>query len=284
MKKNILSIIYLFIFCFINIAFTQDWAVETYEKEYEISDKKPLEVSIDIDAGEVNITKGNKSRIATVFMKYTKDNFRGDVHYDQENNYLRIILDHEGLFKNAGDDQVAELELKLPDNVEIIFDSKVKAGEIVMNMGGLRLKEFLVNNWAGEIDVSFEEPNKGIMDFLGIKSRVGELTCSQIGNARFERADINGGIGELDIDFSGDLVNNCMAKVDLDIGESYIRLPKDIGVKLRIAGWSFLSEKDIDSYLYKRGNSYYSEDYTDSKEKFYLRISSGLGELKIECY
>jgi len=284
MKKNKSIIVYVFLLSLMTSAFGQDLGVTTFEKEYEISDKKPLEVLIDIDAGEINIIKGNKSRTAAVFMQYTKDNFRGMSRYDKERNSLEIILDHKGLFKNYDNDNIAELELKLPADIEIIFDSKVKAGEIYMSMGGLILKEFMVNNWAGEIDISFDEPNKGLMDFLGIKSRVGELQCSKLGNARFERADINGGIGELDIDFTGDLINNCMAKVDLDIGESYIRLPKNIGIKLRIGGWSFLSEKNIDSYFYKRGNSYYSEDYSNSKEKFYIRVSPGLGELTIECY
>ncbi len=284
MKKNKSIFVYVFLFSLITSAFSQDWEVTIFEKEYEISDKKPLEVMIDIDAGEVNIIKGEKGKTAAVFMKYTEDKFRGMSRYDKERNSLEIILDHKGLFKNFNNNNIAELELRLPADIDIFFDSRVKAGEIFMSMGGLYLKEFKVNNWAGEIDISFDEPNKGIMDFLGIKSRVGELVCNKTGNARFERADINAGIGELRVDFTGDLINNCMAKVDLDIGESDIRLPKDIGIKLRIGGWSFLSAKNIDPYLYKRGNTYYSEDYTNSKEKFYIRISPGLGELKVECY
>ncbi|MFO7889684.1 MAG: hypothetical protein R6V04_05020 [bacterium] len=282
MKKSIILVIYLVIFCFINHAFTQDWRVTTIEEEYEISDNKPLKVIVDIDAGEVSITKSNQNKIASVFMEYTKDDFRGITRYDKESNQLKIILDNKGLFKSYNN-TIAELELKLPSDVVIFFDAKVKAGEIVMNMGGLRLKEFMINNWAGEIDINFDEPNRVIMDFLGIKSRVGELTCSKIGNARFERADINGGIGELKVDFTGDLVNNCMAKIDLNIGESSLRLPRDIGIKLKIGGWSFLSEKNIDSHLYKRGSIFYSEGYTTSKEKFYLRVSSGLGVLNIVC-
>ncbi len=284
MKKISIFVIFLVQFCFISHASAQDWEVRTIEKEYEISDKKPFEVIIDIDAGEVNITKSNKNKRAVVFMEYTKDDFRGIIRYDKESNRLRIILDHKGLFTKYDNNDVAELELKLPADVEIFFDTRVKAGEVFMDIGGLRLKEFMINNWAGEIDISFNEPNLEIMDFLGIKTRVGELTCSKLGNARFKKADINGGIGEMKVDFTGDLVNNCMAKVDLDIGESNIQLPRDIGIKLKFGGWSFLSEKNIDSYLYKRGDTYYSEDYTTSKEKFYLRVSPGLGELTIECF
>lgn len=282
MKRNIILLICLIMFGFLNFSFSQSWEVKTIKEKYEISDAKPLEVIVDIDAGEINISKSSQSSIASVFMEYTKDDFRGMSRYDKENNRLKIILDNKGLFKNY-DNTVAELDLQLPSHVTIFFDSKIKAGEIFMDMGGLRLKEFLVNNWAGEIDVNFSEPNKEKMDFFGIKTRAGELTCSKIGNARFEKADINAGVGELRIDFTGDLVNNCMAKVDLDIGESYLELPRDIGIKLKIGGWSFLSEKNIDSHLFKKGSTYYSEGYTTSKEKIYLRVSTGLGEFTVEC-
>ena len=282
MKKCIIFFLNFFLLCLVDQVLSQDWGVAKIDKEYEISDTKPLEVIVDVDAGEVNITRNNKGKTAAVYMEYTKDDFRGIAQYDEESNRLRIILDSKGLFRHY-DNTVAELKLQLPYAVVIFFDAKVKAGEIFMSMGGLRLKEFMVNNWAGEIDIDFDEPNGEIMDFFGIKTRAGELTCSKMGNARFEKADINGGVGEMEVDFTGDLVDNCMAKVDLDIGELYTRLPRDRGIKIKIGGWSFLSEKNIDSYLYKRGSIYYSEGYTTSKEKFYLRISPGLGEFTLDC-
>ncbi len=152
-----------------------------------------------------------------------------------------------------------------------------------MEMGGLRLREFYLNNWAGEVEVRFDEPNPILMDFLDIDAKVGEIRLVKLGNARFKKANINGGIGEIDIDFGGDLLSESRAKVDLDIGEAVVSLPRDIGIKMRIGGGlSFLSSKDIDQSFYRRGNYYYSDDYQEKKNRFFLYITPGLGQFTIE--
>jgi hypothetical protein len=167
--------------------------------------------------------------------------------------------------------------------VDILFDSKIKAGEVTMDMGGLRLKEFSLINWAGEVEVRFSEPNRVPMDYFDVNAKVGQLDIVRLGNARFRSADINGGIGEMDVDFTGELEPDCRAKVDLDIGEASIILPREYGVRMSIGGGlSFLSHKDIDHEFVKRGRVYYNDNYELEDEKFSIRITPGLGELNIE--
>jgi hypothetical protein len=121
------------------------------------------------------------------------------------------------------------------------------------------------------------------MDMLHIDAKVGEARCLQLGNARFSHAEINGGIGELEVDFSGEILPDCKAKVDLDIGEATVILPRHAGVKMQIGGiLSILSHKNIDNAFYKRGKSYYSEGYEDKLTTWNLRVSPGLGELNVE--
>lgn len=288
MQKKILCLV-LFVLQIVlfDFLYAQNSPVKTVKEEYKvINNNIPLEVIIKIDAGELTVSKSKDSKTISLYMHYSRDNFRGRITFDEDNNRFRVELDHKGLFKSIGkgDKEIAELDLKLPDGIDILLDVKVKAGEIDMEMGGLRLKEFIVDNWAGEIEVNFNEPNPVKMDFMGIKTRAGELSCNKLGNSRFEKADINAGVGEIDIDFTGKLQNNSMAKVDLDIGESSILLPSDIGIKMIFSSWNFLTQKNIDSYFYRRGGSYYSEDYKNSSRKFYIKISTGIGELNVDSY
>ena len=261
---------------------------EKVEQTFQVTSDKPLEVMLDVDAGEVLVTRSMEARIGIVSMQYTQDRFRERIDFNETKNRLIVRLDkrdwHKRVKKNRhGEDKNrARVEVKLPYDVTILFDSRVKAGEVTMEMGGLRLKEFSLTNWAGDVEVRFDEPNSIVMDFLDIHVKIGEARFVKLGNARFEEADINGGIGEMDVDFTGNLLGGSNAKVDLDIGEASVLLPRNIGIRMHIAGgWSFLSEKNVDDYFYRRGGSYYSENYDEFQKKFSICITPGLGELNV---
>jgi len=263
---------------------------ESVTEEFRAGTGRPLEVILDVDAGEIWVEKSFDRRTGSITMKFTRGEFREKIDFDESKNRLRVMLDKKkwhNLKKSDRDreNNWAEVIVKLPDGVDILFDSRIKAGEVTMAMGGLRLREFCLNNWAGEVEVRFDEPNPITMDFLDINVKVGEARFVNLGNARFEKADINGGIGEIEVDFSGDILKESMAKVDLDIGEATIILPTDMGIKLSIGGgFSWLSQKNIDRSFHKRGGSYYSDDYEDMDERFYVRVTPGLGELTIDRY
>jgi hypothetical protein len=259
--------------------------LETVEETYPIPQNMSLEIFIDVDAGEVTVDRGSEESSVSVLMTYTRNEFRGMVAYrEKDHAQLRVSLEKKSWHRSMSRDRDiwADLRIELPYEVDIFLNSKVKAGEIIMDLGDIHLKEFTLNNWAGEVEVEFLDPNRTTLDFLDIKNKVGEARLLKLGNARFQEADINSGIGELEIDFSGALLSGSRAVVDLDIGESYICLPWDVGSQVIIDGLSFLSEKNFDSSFYKRGRAYYTDDYDDAGKRFYLRVSPGLGELSID--
>jgi hypothetical protein len=266
----------------------QRGSYEKAEESFQASPDEPLEVNLEIDAGEVVVERGPDAHTGHVIIRYTEGEFRERIDFNENKNKLRVELDKRSWYRgkrsrNRRDDDWAEVYLELPSGVDILFDSKIKAGEIEMDMGGLRLREFYLNNLAGELEIRFDEPNPIEMDVMEIDAKVGELRLVGLGNARFKKADINSGIGEIDIDFTGEMVPDAMARVDLDIGEATILLPRDRGVRMQIGGGlSFLSSKNIDRTFYKRGRNYYSDDYEDNPTKFSIRITPGLGELNVE--
>lgn len=262
--------------------------LERMDESFRASENRPLEVYMEVDAGEVTVERGSDFLEGHVWMRFTEGQYRAKIDFDERLNRLKLVLSKKNWFSwrgsgRRGIDEEATIELRLPHGVDILFDSDIKAGEVTMEMGGLRLREFYLHNWAGEIEVRFGSPNPIKMDFLGIRSSVGELRLDVLGNARFSKADINAGIGEIDIDFSGDLLDGSSAKVDLDIGEGSIYLPDDVGVKMSIGGgWSFLSQKNLDRSFTRRGDTYYSDDYDEAARKFSVRITPGLGELNVD--
>jgi len=258
--------------------------IEKIRKTYTASSQECLEIVLDVDAGEIDIQRGRDSYDIELNLEYTEHEFRKKVEFNKSKNRLLIHLKKKSWKNNDFDDDhlVCRVSLQLPHGVDILFDSRLKAGEIDMSLGGIRFREFGMVNWAGEVNIRFDEPNPVKMDFLDINSKVGTLKLTGLGNARFIRADINGGIGELDVDFCGDLLPGAKAKIDLDIGEAVVYLPENFGVEMRIGGlFSFMSSKDIDRGFRKRGRLYYNESYKKDGDIFRVRITPGLGELSV---
>jgi len=264
----------------------QDTADEQFP--FQVKGAKPLEVLMNVDAGELIVEKGTEAASGVVNVKYFKDEYRAKVSFEEKENRLRIRLDKDDwtdIKHNENDDEGhwARVHVVLPHGVDVLFDARLKAGECVMNVGGLRFREFVLSTWAGKTEVRFDEPNAIPMDDLEINAKVGETRLLKLGNARFKEASVNGGIGEMNVDFSGELEKDCRAKVDLDIGEATVRLPKAVGIRLHIGGsMGFLSHKSIDESFTKRGRYYYTDDYEDNARKVYVLVTPGLGELNIE--
>ncbi len=257
---------------------------EEVNETFMAETNRPFEVIVDVDAGEILIEKGDEERSAVVSAEYTSGEFRDKIRFNSQRNRLEVRVEKKKWYSHKKDDENLECRVTvlLPTGVDILFDGNINAGEADLYMGGLRIKEFSLSNWAGEIEVRFDEPNPVQMDFMDIDARVGEARLIQLGNARFEKADINGGIGRIDVDFSGDLIDNSAAHVDLDIGEANISLPGDIGVQFYIGGgFSFMSQKTIGGDYYKRGRYYYSDGYDEAEKHFHMRVTPGLGELDI---
>ena len=260
---------------------------ETSEEMFQVSPDRTLEVILDVDAGEIVLEKGSEPYTGMVVMKYTDREFRERIDMNERRNRVEITLEKKNWFRinnrsRDGDKDWSEVQILLPYAVDILLDSRIKAGEARMTMDGIRLRELSINHWVGELSVIFNEPNPVVMDFLDITAKIGETRLVHLGNARFHRADINAGIGELRVDFTGDLQPESQAKVDLDIGEASVILPQHVGVGLNIGGgFSFLSEKNLDRSFEKRGRAYYSDNYEESEDRFFLRITPGLGELSV---
>ena len=278
----------IFIFSFVsclllgysNTLLAQRYGTERFKQKYEINSDKVLDVNIDIDAAEVKIIKSSQSKEVQLSIYFTQDECKIYDDYDRKRSRLDIEFDKKGWTNNHNKDLEAEFVLELPTDVEIDLEAKIKAGELEIDLGGLSLIGLDLTTWAGEVQVEFSEPNQREMDYLKINTKVGETEIIRLGNARFKEAEINGGIGEMRVDFRGQMLDEALADVDLDIGETTIYLPDDdVGVKLFVSKFLFFSDVEVPGNFRKSGRYYYSRNYDDAKNALSLRVSPGLGEL-----
>ncbi len=253
------------------------------EKIFKIESTK-IKVNIEIDAGEVDVRKNSNPNECRIFYKYDGEEIEKEIDYNKSRNLIHIIFDQEFPWHNDSEhdnDNHLKVEVLLPEAPQIDLDANIKAGAVDFELGDLRLKSVALRNWAGDVSVDFDQPNLVRMTSFEVNVKVGELKIANLGNANFEIADINSGIGEMHLDFSGAKLKDATADVDLDIGETTIIIPENSGTKMKVSKFLFLSEVNYPNWFEKRGSYYYSENFDKLGEHLNLRISTGIGELKI---
>jgi len=253
-----------------------------FSKQFTISSASLFRVMVDIDAAEVRLVKSPVDREARVTMYYSEHGYQASADFDEKRNRLDISLSKKSWWDASDGDGHAEVLIELPPAVEIDLDAEIKAGEIDVDLGGLGLVGLDLTTMAGQVLVDFSEPNAAAMDLLRINTKVGETELLRLGNARFKEAEINGGIGEMRVDFRGAVLSNASAHIDLDLGETRLRLPDEVGVKMAVSKFLFFSHLELPYDFEKSGRYYYSKNYDSSENELFVKVSPGMGGLRID--
>ncbi|HEX9972644.1 MAG TPA: hypothetical protein VGD14_11295, partial [bacterium] len=246
------------------------------EKAYSVKLDKRLLVSLNIDAATVSVQKNDKPDQVAISIRYDPEFDEIDIDFDDRENELFITIDRDKWFRSMDNHRATDLKLSLPADAVIELDCKIKAGESEFRLGALKIREFQLRNFAGEVKVDFAQQNTIEMEMLDIDVKVGETTLNRLGNARFRHASINGGIGELVIDFSGDGLKSFKAEIDLDIGETKIFLPEKLGVRFESSDFGFLTQSNLDSKFRRKGRFYYSDNFDSAANSLDFSISTGI--------
>ncbi len=250
---------------------------EHLQKSFALSGEGVYEISLDMDAGRLIVLPCD-GREVRASIDHSDGDYHVDADFDKNRRFLRLEFDLHN-WSGDSEDVDAEVRVELPLEAKLRLKAQVKAGEIDIDLGGLALKNLALSIWAGKVRLDFSKPNQLEMEYAEINTRIGKTDIRRLGNARFKYVKIDGGIGELDVDFTGLLLAEARAELDLDIGETSIRLPRDAGVRLKVAKFMFLTNFEPPSGYLKRGPHFYSKDYDGADRTVALNISPGLGEL-----
>lgn len=257
--------------------------IKEHDKEFTVKAGHILEANIKGDVGELYIRSSKKHFTGRVITVYEPRDYDYDFFYDEEHSELFVTLDKDELLRNYDSDkEEAEIEAFLPLQVPVNLDVEIKAGVLDLNLTGVKLEDFELNSWAGETRVYFGELNTQRLDYMKIDVNIGDVKIEGLGYANFENAFIDGGIGSLLVDLVGEYhPGEHHIKIDLDIGEANIILPRDVGIRMSVSKPPLIGHLTMDANLRKRGKFYYSRGFDNAETKLFIRVEMGIGECTI---
>jgi len=221
----------------VNVPITTDIKTgPSVTEEILVPDPDPDADSVDVEiafgAGELYIDPGAETLIEGT-ATYNVEDFQPDVKTSGSKVELSTgSLEIDG-FPNFNERVENTWNLQLSDRP---IDLKIMAGAYVgdFELGGLALTNLRITDGASDVNVNFAEPNNEVLDSFRYETGASSVVLTNLGNANFKSMRFQGGAGNYELDFSGDLQDDAVVTIDTGLSSLTVFVPDNLNVSVRV--------------------------------------------------
>lgn len=256
-------------------AVAQDWRTitETRRRGAETG----LEVDVEYGAGRFELSPADAGTLYRATLRYDASDFEPEMDYRDGRLEVGIDGDHDDI-DLGHDEQSGRLVLALGAAVPLEIDLAFGAVEADLELGGLRVQALQIATGASETDLRFSQPNPERCRAIDLEVGAASFRVYGLGNANANELRLDGGLGDIVLDFTGEWQSDMRADIDIGLGSVEIRVPHGLGV--RISQDSFLASFDADGFV-RRDGAYYSEAWETSERRLTLNIDAAFGSIDV---
>lgn len=221
----------------------------------ELDDAEQVRVTIKMGAGDLKVDKGADTLMEADFT-YNIAAWKPEVAYEVTDGAGRLTI------RQPNTEQIsmrsdARYKWKLAFNEEVPLDMRIEYG-------------------AGSGDVDLGDLNVTRLD---VQLAAGDFTLDLNDNRSLQHLEFDMGAGNVTIDLNGAWTENVDVDFQGGIGQTTLRLPKDIGVYITVN--KALGRINA-SGLTKQGDAYVNEAYGKSDVTLEINIQAGIGQINLE--
>ncbi|MEM9291288.1 MAG: hypothetical protein AAGD01_06390 [Acidobacteriota bacterium] len=236
-------------------------------------------LELDLTMAEVVVVPGPPEDGFRVVAEYDRASFRLEESLDTAEDgtwQYRVSFDTKVPFfrRFFGNNRIDnEIQIFVPRNLPMKVEGSLGVGESRVDLGGLVVQAVDLEYGPGDHSLDFSEPLAQPAEKIKTDGSVGEVTISRVGNASPQTVDINSGVGELQVDLSGEWRNDSDIRVSLGVGECDVRVPEGVAVDVDTAKVSVGERivRDLEA----------EEMLPEGAPTLRFEVESGVGELSI---
>ncbi len=258
----------------INVPTVEVGEMRDEREEIPLGGAESATVEMFFGAGELEIESGATDQLLEGHFRYNIEQWEPKI--DFQDGVLTIKQgDNEDWGISAGNARNA-WELKFSPDIPLEMDLKVGAGEGRMDFTDLQLTTLELDLGAGDFSVRFDEPNQARLERFTLDAGASKLDVRGIGNAGPEQVVVQGGVGDITLDFTGDWARSAEVNVTAGIGSLTLRLPDDVGIEVEVDGMS-----NVTSDLRRSGDVYVNDAFGEAETELHIQIATGLGSVEL---
>lgn len=257
-----------------------------------------MDLRVEYAAGHLEIGPAEEGLLYQARLRYRGDSFRPLRSYELDDGAARVRLGLQGrdggeelhldwrdlrdldlgeLDEGAGD---GRLDVGIGRSVPTTLEVRVGAAEAEMELGGLPLTGLSLETGASETTIRFDAPNPVEMDRMEIRSGAAEIELLELANAAAREIRVEGAVGDVTLDFTGAWRRDVEASVKLGLGSLHLRIPADVGVRLRKS--SLLSSFSGFGLERAEDDSYRSENWSEAEHRLELSVDAAFGSIDVD--
>jgi hypothetical protein len=181
-------------------------------------------------------------------------------------------------FGDVDSDELGTLTLGLSREVPIRLSLGVAAAQARLQLGGVALERFVYRTGASETSIDFDSVNPVRMDRLELAAGAADFRATGLGNARFDRLEFQGAVGDVRLDFRGEWEGSAEAEINMGLGSLRLTFPRDLGVRIDKRGiltsFESVGFDEVDG-------SYRTPNWESATSRLDLSIRAGFGDIDV---
>jgi hypothetical protein len=253
----------------------QSWRTVTNSRQ--AGSEGEVDVRIKYAAGQFEVRPAERGLLYRMELTYDEDHF--DPLSSFRNGTLELGIDGRSRNFDLDDDNESRMDLELGRGVPMDLRMEFGAVQADVDLGGLSLTRLQLTTGASESRIDVSEPNPEAMRRAEFEVGAASFTATNLGNLNAEILDVDAGVGDLELEFSGDWRRSARVNVDMGLGSLTLIFPRDVGVRLEKD--TFLTSLDADE-MTKRGDYYYSANWESAHIQIDVTVDAAFGGIDVE--
>lgn len=259
---------------------------------YEMSSRRQtdgieaLEADIEYAVGRLEVEPAELGLLYRMDLRYDARAFEPlrEWHTRDVTGHLALQLhsrDDEmnfGEFDDIDSDELGSMRLGLSREIPTNLSLGVMAAEARLELGGVALRRLVFRTGVSETSIGFASPNPVRMDRLELAAGAADFSASGLGNARFDRLEFVGAVGDVRLDFRGDWEGAADAEIRMGLGALRLTFPRDLGVRIEKRG--ILTSFESGGFEEVDGG-YQTPNWDTVSDRLTLSISAGFGDIDV---
>ena len=261
----------------INIPTIEVGEMQDERQTIPLSGAESAAVKVTFGAGELETEAGVSDQLFSGHFRYNVERWAPEVTYEDD----VLTIEQGGTKENWGiptGNTHNEWKLEFSPEVPLDMSFEIGAGGGELDFTGLQLGTLDVDLGAGNFKVRFNEPNEVKMSRLTLNTGASKLEMIGIGHASPEQMKVQGGVGEITLDFTGDWSNSADVQVTAGVGSLILRLPDNVGVRVETEGGLTNVES---SGLRRTGDAYVNAAFGETETELRIQVTTGIGNVKL---
>lgn len=262
------------------------------DKNIPYEDLEELKVDVEIGVAKIDLGKTEGNNLLEAKIHYKEKRGEPIIKFDKSGKvgYLTIKSPENEDGEDHGIHSASGIKtgeerwvLRFSPKVPTEFSLDLGMVDGALDMTGLKVSDLELSSGLSDLSMYFDEPNPVEMRELKIDCGLGEFTGKGLGNANFQRLRVEGGLGTVKLDLSGQWrqKEDVEAKVEVGLGTARLEVPEALGIEVN-AGENFLSSVDLDRGFMKiREGRQRTSNWQDAAHRLVIDAEVGLGSLKI---